>query len=171
MSSRSDSKSIHPLLNQKKPHPPHEVLVSKKNFYSFKIFHYIPYKLPFFKETKMQEKSHRCEEAGAHLMFIDQLWKTKKIRILEEKRIAGDIIILHMCTKNHNYMRYSSWDTKNEKMKFSKKIKKVPGSTTIYTGVPKIMIRWCTVSEIWCAKGGWTDTKKEKVTYRGECPT
>ena len=28
------------------------------------------------------------------------------------KKIAGDIIILHMCTKNHNHMRYSSWDTK-----------------------------------------------------------
>ena len=26
------------------------------------------------------------------------------------KKIAGDIIILHMCTKNHNHMRYSSWD-------------------------------------------------------------
>ena len=27
------------------------------------------------------------------------------------KKIAGDIIILHMCTKNHNHMRYSSWYT------------------------------------------------------------
>ena len=26
------------------------------------------------------------------------------------KKVAGDII-LHMCIKNHNYMRYSSWDT------------------------------------------------------------
>ena len=28
------------------------------------------------------------------------------------KQIAGDIIILHMCTKNHIHMRYSCWDTK-----------------------------------------------------------
>ena len=28
------------------------------------------------------------------------------------KKIVGDITILHMCTKNHNHMRYSSWDTK-----------------------------------------------------------
>ena len=27
------------------------------------------------------------------------------------KKIAGDIIILHMCTKNHNHMMYGSWDT------------------------------------------------------------
>ena len=26
------------------------------------------------------------------------------------KKIAGDIIILHMCTKNHNHMMYGSWD-------------------------------------------------------------
>ena len=25
------------------------------------------------------------------------------------KKIAGDIIILHMCTKSHNHMKYSSW--------------------------------------------------------------
>ena len=30
------------------------------------------------------------------------------------KKIAGDIIILHMCTKNHNHVRYSSWDTEWE---------------------------------------------------------
>ena len=45
------------------------------------------------------------------LAFIDEPWKTRKIRILKKwKKIAGDIIILHMCTKNHNHMRYSSWD-------------------------------------------------------------
>ena len=27
------------------------------------------------------------------------------------KKIVWDIIILHMCTKIHNHMRYSSWDT------------------------------------------------------------
>ena len=27
-----------------------------------------------------------------------------------EKNIAGDIIILNMCTKSHNHMKYSSWD-------------------------------------------------------------
>ena len=27
------------------------------------------------------------------------------------KKIARDIIILYMCTKNHNHMMYGSWDT------------------------------------------------------------
>ena len=46
------------------------------------------------------------------LAFIDELSKTWKIRILKKwKHIAGDVIILHLCTKNHNHMRYSSWDT------------------------------------------------------------
>ena len=46
------------------------------------------------------------------LEFIDELWKTRKIRILKKrKKITWDIIIIHMCTKNHHHMRYSSWDT------------------------------------------------------------
>ena len=27
-----------------------------------------------------------------------------------EKNIAGDIIILNICIKSHNHMKYSSWD-------------------------------------------------------------
>ena len=67
------------------------------------------------------------------LVLIDDLWKTQKIRILKKwrKKIAGDIIILHMSTKNHNHMRYSTWDTKNEKMKISEKLKRNPGDTII----------------------------------------
>ena len=42
-----------------------------------------------------------------------------------KKKIAGDIIILHMCTKNYNHMRHSSWDTNNLKVK-NQKIKKAP---------------------------------------------
>ena len=52
------------------------------------------------------------------LAFIHELWKTRKIRILikwktkkKQKKYAGDIIILHMCTKHYNHKRYSSWDT------------------------------------------------------------
>ena len=38
--------------------------------------------------------------------------KTKKIRILKIwKIIAGNILILHKCIKNHNHMKYCSWDT------------------------------------------------------------
>ena len=34
------------------------------------------------------------------------------------KKFAGDIIILHMCTKNHNHMMYGSWDTEWDRQKF-----------------------------------------------------
>ena len=38
--------------------------------------------------------------------------KNPKNKTFEKmKKIAGDIIILYMCTKNHNYMRHSSSDT------------------------------------------------------------
>ena len=30
---------------------------------------------------------------------------------LKMKKIAGDIIILHICTKNNNHMRHGSWNT------------------------------------------------------------
>ena len=40
--------------------------------------------------------------------------KTKKSKFRKnEKKIAGDIIILHICTKKHNYLRCSSWDTED----------------------------------------------------------
>ena len=35
-----------------------------------------------------------------------------------EQKIAGDIIILHICTKNHNHLRCSSWDTKDTETEF-----------------------------------------------------
>ena len=35
----------------------------------------------------------------------------KKQHFEKMKQIAGDIIILHKCTKIHNHMKYSSWDT------------------------------------------------------------
>ena len=39
----------------------------------------------------------------------------QKSKFWKMKKFAGDIIILHMCTKNHNHMMnhesYSSWDT------------------------------------------------------------
>ena len=47
------------------------------------------------------------------LAFIDVLWRTQENQTFEQKKkFAADIIILNMCTKNHNYMKYSSWDTK-----------------------------------------------------------
>ena len=105
-----------------------------------------------------------------------------------KKKTPGNIIILHQCTKIHDHRLYCSWDIvcagcncyfwfwtifypfiplTAPKNKISKKWKKYLEISSFYTSVPKIMIRWCTVPEIWWATGGWT----EKVTYRGGCPT
>ena len=82
--SRSDSKSIHPLLNQQKPHFPHEVLISKKNFHYFKKFHCIPYKVLFFKETKMQEKNHtHGKKLGNTSHLLINFEKLKKSQLYE----------------------------------------------------------------------------------------
>ena len=82
-----------------------------------------------------------------------------------------DIIILHKCTKNHGHMLYCSWDMVHDKcncyfsfwaifcpftpltaqkIKILKKWKKHLEISSFYICVPKIMIRWCTVPEIWC---------------------
>ena len=51
------------------------------------------------------------------LVFIDELWKTQKRRILEKwKKKSGNIIILHKRNKNHNHMRYSLWDMEWDKI-------------------------------------------------------
>ena len=103
--------------------------------------------------------------------------KKKKI-----KRTLGDIIILQLCTKNHDHMLYCSWDMVRDrcncyfsywaifcpfapliaqKMKASKKWKKHLEISSFCTCVTKIMIRWCMVSEIWCARDRWTDGRTD----------
>ena len=99
--------------------------------------------------------------------------KNQWFKILRKwRKNAGDIIILHKCSKNHNHMRYSSWDTKWERLNFlfwatffchftplkSKfyknknknftKIKKHLEMPSFYTLVPKIT-EWCMLPEIW----------------------
>ena len=110
------------------------------------------------------------------------------------KKTPGNIIILHNCTKNNDYKLHCSWDMVHDwcncyfsfwaifclfttitaqKIKISKKKKKKKNHLELpfYTCVPKIIIRWCMVPEIWCATDGLTDGRTEKVTYRGGCPT
>ena len=82
------------------------------------------------------------------------------------KKMPGDIIILHKCTKNQDHMLYYSWDMVCDgcncyfsfwtifcsftpltapKMKISKKWKKPLEMSSFYTSVPKIMIIWCNI--------------------------
>ena len=87
------------------------------------------------------------------------------------KKQPGDIIILHKCTNNYDKLKYDSWDVvcdrcnyflfsaifctftplEAQKIKILKKWKKYLAMSSFYKCVPQIMIRWCTVPEIWCA--------------------
>ena len=135
------------------------------------------YFLPFYPPPATHPNSQKNENS-------------KKMK--KKKKKPGDIIILHKCTKTHDHMLYYSWDmvcdrcnccfsfwaivfpftpVTAQKIKISKTWKKCLEISSFYTCIPKIMIRWCTVPEIWCATGGQTDGWMEKVTYRGGCPT
>ena len=52
------------------------------------------------------------------------------------------------------------------KINISKRWKKRLEISWFYKCVPKIMIEWCTIPEIWCATDRGTDRWMEKVTYR-----
>ena len=86
------------------------------------------------------------------------------------KSTPRNIIILHMCTKNYDNMMYRSWDmvrdrcnyfsfwaifrpitpVRSWKIKILKKWKKYLEISSFYICAPNIMIRWCTVPELWC---------------------
>ena len=97
---------------------------------------------------------------------------TQKIKILKKwKKTPGDIIILHVCTKNYDQMMYGSWDMvcdgcnyfsfwaifcpftplTTRKIKISKKWKQLLDISSFYT--TKIMIICYTVPEIWRVTG------------------
>ena len=52
------------------------------------------------------KKSHTYEEGGAHLRI--SFWHL----LMNFEKLAGDIIILQMCAKNH--IKYSSWDMERD---------------------------------------------------------
>ena len=84
------------------------------------------------------------------------------------KKNPGDIIILNKCTKNHDHMLHCPLDMAHNrcdyfsfwaifcpftpdspKNKNFKKMRKNLEISLFYITVQKIMIRWCTVPEIW----------------------
>ena len=114
--------------------------------------------------------------------------KAPKNKSLKNEKTLGDIIILHKCTKNHDHMVYCSWNMAHDKcnlyfsfwpifcpfthLKFWKKQNftkmKKNLEISLYTRVPKFMITWCTVSEIWFATDGQMDRHLDgpkTVTY------
>ena len=113
---------------------------------------------------------------------------TRKIK-MKNKTKPGDII-LHKCTKNHDHMLYCSWDVAHDrcncyfslwgnfchftpltaqKIKIFKKWKKHLEISSFNICVPKIMIRWYTVPEIWWTSR-WTDGWKKWHIEVGDPP-
>ena len=91
------------------------------------------------------------------------------------KKLAGDIIILHMCTKNHNHMVYGSWDMEcnrenflsfstvfcpytpltTQKIKIFKKMEKLPGH---------IILHRCNINDSHMMYGS-QDTKRDRQNF------
>ena len=88
--------------------------------------------------------------------------KIKKKNDKKKKKMPGDIIILQLCTKNYDHMRYCSWDMMGDicncyfsfwaifysftpltaqKINFFKKLKTYLEISSFYINVPQIMIR------------------------------
>ena len=94
------------------------------------------------------------------------------------KKRPGDIIILNNCTMIICYTVPETWCVTDvivifhfglffcpftaQKIKISKKMKKIPGDTSFYTCIPKVMIGWCTVPEILCATYLRTDRRTDR---------
>ena len=128
-----------------------------------------------------------CDRCNCYFSFWDIFClftpqTTQKIKILKKlKKSPRDIIILKICTKNYDQMMYGSWDMMHDgcnyfsvwaifcpftplttqKIKILKKWIPCLEISSFYIRVPKIMIRWCTVPEIWCVTDGRTDRQKE----------
>ena len=107
---------------------------------------------------------------GNFLPFYTSPLKNPKNQNFEKmKKIAWPIIILLICTKNHNHMRYGSWDREwerhyffvilvvfcpftpltTQKIQLLKKWKKHLKMSSFYTCAPKITIIWCMFHNIW----------------------
>ena len=165
---------------------------------------------------------HMCSKNHDHMMYAS--WD---MECDSHNFLPGDIIILHSCTINEDHMMHCSWDIKarrtesifwkNEEYAWryyyftlvyykwrlydvwflrygawwiyyfvifhfgvllppppspglttpsppkKRKWKKTPGDIIMWC-VPKIMIRWCMIPEIWCTANRWMDGRTEKLT-------
>ena len=117
----------------------------------------------------------------------------EKSKFEKLKKIRGDIIILHKCTKNHNHMLYYFLDITRDifncyfsfwaifctfthltaqkiKIKKKKKWKTRLDISSFYISVPKIKIRWCTAPEICYATDRRADGQQKWHTEVGAPP-
>ena len=131
------------------------------------------------------------------LFFPFTLLITWYVKILKKwKKMPGDIIILHKCTKNHDHKLYYSWDMacdgcnfyfafwtifcpfippNSPKIQNLKKNEKLPGDIIILHLCTKnydhVMYDFWDMVHDGRAEGQVVDGQMEKVIYRGRCPT
>ena len=141
--------------------------------------------LPTLKHAILK-KSHTCEEGGAPLR--SSVWHLlMNLRnndlLVYQKSWWYDLQFLRyrVCqTEIGNYGSDTEWDRQNflsywaifwlftpltaREIKILKKRKRCLEISSFCTCIPKIMITWCTVPEIWCATDRQTDRRTEKVT-------
>ena len=124
-----------------------------------------------------------CDRCNCYFSFWDIFFSftpltARKMKTSKKRKKApGDIIILNTFTKNHDHIQYCSWDLARDKSNwffsfwaifwsFSpltaqkikiKKKKLFLEISSFYTCVSKIIVRWCTVPEMWCTTNGQTD--------------
>ena len=142
-----------------------------KYYFSFSFFIFCPFTPPTAQKMKISKKMkktpgdiiilHKCTKNHDHMLYCSwdmahdgynccfSFWdifcpNSPKIQNFKKmKKMPGDIIISHMCTKNYDWMMYSSWDMVCD------------GPTYVWT--EKVTQRW--VSQL------------KKVTHKGGCPT
>ena len=131
---------------------------------------------------------------GSFFALLTTPLKTKKFRILKKCNKFLEISSCYTCVPQmtviwcmlpeiwsatdrifsnfgpfFHFLSFSFWAISYpiaaSKSKFKKKNEKLLGMSSSYTCVLKIMIRWCTVPKIWCAKhgrtDGWTEGRKK----------
>ena len=106
-----------------------------------------------------------------NFLLYRQSGEIQEKRILKKWKILLEISSFYMCTKNHNNLMYSSWDTEWDGQNFLSFSAifwpfyppKQPGKSKFwknekstwrchhFTCVPKMTILWCMILEIWSA--------------------
>ena len=114
--------------------------------------------LPFYPLNNPKNQILKKRKKHLEVLFYISLPKIIIISytVPEIRRVTNVIFIFHV---GLFLPFYPTNDPK--KSKFLKNEKKRQEILSFYICIPKIMITWCTVPEVWCATNGRTDGKND----------
>ena len=155
--------------NEKKPWRYHHFTQVYQNSWSYAIL--------FLRYGVWQMYCYFSFWAIFFLFTNEKKWNSPKHENFKKMKKKGLEISFYA---NHDHILYCSWDMARETCNcyFSfwaifcpfTSLPTLPDlEISFYTCVPKIMISWCTVPEIWWATDGWTDGRKRwhiEVTFK-----